>query len=262
MKRLIHREDLEVFSELDMVYNKVRVFQAKHNETEFRCQNSGKCCKVGLKIHLAEAAHIAFSLRQEYYLIMEDKGEKAAEKWMDSKIEKLMNRMHDDSWDSNEQTTDNYCAFWDDGCTIYGYRPLVCRAYGTITEVDEFCARKRNDYNTIEHYAGEAVEVTVQDFQRALKKYGENHGDNYIYDVVVYMPLGVLSFILDPEELEELYNSTRESMWQGMHGWFNYQSRFTHLHGFNQEYILEEAKKRGFEPEDLEDENKFIQEKI
>ena len=88
MRRLIHSQDLQIFSELDMAYNKIRVFQAYHNETPYKCQNSGKCCKVGLKIHLAEAAHIAFSMRQEYYLIMEDKGEKEAEKWMNRKIDK------------------------------------------------------------------------------------------------------------------------------------------------------------------------------
>lgn len=244
-KREIHPNDLVIFNRLDMSYNKIRVFQAKHNETEFRCLNSGKCCKVGLKIHLAECAYIAFRMRQEYYLRMENEGQESADVWMDSKVEALTDRMYDKSWDQDEQTTDLYCAFYDNGCTIYGYRPLVCRAYGTITEVDDFCPRKRNDYNTIEHFAGKGVEETVQEFQLVLRRYAEANGNTAEYDVNVYMPLGVLSFLLDDVQLEELYQQTSDEMWEGSEGWFNYQSRFTKLHGFKDDFIEAEAKLRG-----------------
>jgi len=244
-KREIHPADLHVFNRLDFTYNKIRVFQANHNETEFRCLNSGECCKVGLQIHLAECAYIAFRMRQEYYLRMENEGKSAADSWMESRVEALIDRMHDKSWDYDQQTTDLHCAFWNDGCTIYGYRPLVCRAYGTITEVDDFCPRKRNDYNTIEHFAGDSVEQTVQEFQLVLKQYAEYNGNDTDYDVVIYMPLGVLSFLLDETELEELYQQTDAKMWNGYEGWFNYQSRFTRLHGFKDEFIEAEAKLRG-----------------
>jgi len=244
--REIHSNDLVIFNRLDMAYNKIRVFQAKHNETEFRCINSGGCCEVGLKIHLTECAYIAFRMRQEYYLRMENDGQESADAWMNSRIESLIDRMHDKSWDPDAQSTDLYCAFYDNGCTIYGYRPLVCRSYGTITDVDDFCPRKRNDYNTIEHFAGESVENVVQEFQLILKKYAEDNGSNVDYDVVVYMPLGVLSFLLDEVQMQELYQQTDEKVWLGDEGWFNYQSRFTKLHGFKDEFIEAEAKLRGF----------------
>ena len=244
-KREIHPPDLQIFNRLDFAYNKIRVFQAKHNETEFRCINSGKCCKIGLKIHLAECAHIAFRMRQEYYLRLENEGQEPADTWMDSKVEALIDRMYDDSWDGDEQTTDLHCAFWNDGCTIYGYRPLVCRAYGTITGVDDTCPRKRNGYGTIEHFAGKGVEDSVQEFQLVLKEYAESNGKSTEYDVVVYMPLGVLSFLLDEVQLEELYQQTKDKMWEGYEGWFNYQSTFTKLHGFKDEFIEAEAKLRG-----------------
>jgi len=244
-KREIHSPDLHVFNRLDFVYNKVRVFQAKHNETEFRCINSGKCCQIGLKIHLAECALIAFRIRQEYYLRMENEGQESADAWMDSRVEALIDRMYDGSWDSDEQTTDLHCAFYDNGCTIYGYRPLVCRAYGTLTDVDSTCPRKRNDYNAIEHFAGKSVEDTVQEFQLVLKQYAKYNGNDTGYDVVIYMPLGVLSFLLDEVQLEELYQQTDDKMWKGYEGWFNYQSTFTKLHGFKDEFIEAEAKLRG-----------------
>ena len=244
-KREIHPSDLVNFNRLDMAYNKIRVFQAKHNETEFRCLNSGRCCKIGLKIHLAECAYIAFRMRQEYYLRMENEGQEAADAWINARTDALIDRMYDKSWDDDEQTTDLHCAFWNDGCTIYGYRPLVCRAYGTITEVDDFCPRKRNDYNTIEHFAGKSVEDTVQEFQLVLKQYAEHNGNDAAYDISVYMPLGVLSFLMDEVQLEELYQQTDDKMWEGSEGWFNYQSTFTRLHGFKDEFIEAEAKLRG-----------------
>ena len=244
-KREIHPPDLHIFNRLDFAYNKIRVFQAKHNETEFRCLNSGKCCNVGLKIHLAECAYIAFRMRQEYYLRMEGEGQESADAWMNTRTDALIDRMYDKSWDPDAQSTDLQCAFWENGCTIYGYRPLVCRAYGTITEVDDFCPRKRNDYNTIEHFAGKSVEDAVQEFQLILKKYAEDNGDSVDYDVIVYMPLGVLSFLLEDVQMEELYQQTDEKIWIGDEGWFNYQSRFTRLHGFKNEFIEAEAKLRG-----------------
>jgi Fe-S-cluster containining protein len=244
-KREIHPNDLVAFNRLDMTYNKIRVLQAKHNETEFRCLNSGKCCNVGLKIHLAECAYIAFRMRQEYYLRMENEGQESADAWMNTRVEALTDRMYDKSWDPDTQSTDLQCAFWEDGCTIYGYRPMVCRAYGTVTEVDDFCPRRRNDYNTIEHFAGKSVEDTVQEFQLILKRYAEDNDKSDDYDVVVYMPLGVLSFLLEDVQMHELYEQTNEKMWLGDKGWFNYQSRFTRLHGLKDEFIEAEAKLRG-----------------
>jgi Fe-S-cluster containining protein len=176
---------------------------------------------------------------------MENEGQELADAWMNDRVEALTDRMYDKSWDADEQTTDLHCAFWNDGCTIYGYRPLVCRAYGTITDVDADCPRRRNDYGAIEHFAGKSVEDSVQEFQLILKRYAEDNGNNTDYDVVVYMPLGVLSFLLDEVQMRELYQQTEDKMWSGYEGWFNYQSTFTRLHGFKDDIIETEAKLRG-----------------
>jgi hypothetical protein len=45
--------------------------------------------------------------------------------------------------------------------------------------------------------------------------------------------------------MEELYQQTEEQMWSGYEGWFNYQSTFTKMHGFKDEFIEAEAKLRG-----------------
>ena len=59
------------------------------------------------------------------------------------------------------------------------------------------------------------------------------------------MPLGVLSFLLEDVQMEELYQKTDEKIWLGDEGWFNYQSTFTRLHGFKDDFIEAEAKLRG-----------------
>ena len=48
MQRQVSAGDLAIFAELDMVYNQVRVLEAKQNQTKFKCLGSGKCCTIGL----------------------------------------------------------------------------------------------------------------------------------------------------------------------------------------------------------------------
>ena len=45
--------------------------------------------------------------------------------------------------------------------------------------------------------------------------------------------------------MQELHQQTEEKVWLGDEGWFNYQSRFTRLHGLKDEFIETEAKLRG-----------------
>ena len=63
-------KDITTFAKLDMIYNQVRMLEAQQNETEYKCLGSGKCCTIGLTIHMGECANIAFRLRQEYYLYL------------------------------------------------------------------------------------------------------------------------------------------------------------------------------------------------
>jgi hypothetical protein len=57
--------------------------------------------------------------------------------------------------------------------------------------------------------------------------------------MTVYMPLGVLSFLIDTEELEKLAKDTDPKFWVGTSGWFNYRVQYTKMHG----YSLVELKK-------------------
>lgn len=238
MRRSVNSKDIDTFGRLDMVYNQIRVLEAKQNQTEFKCLGSGECCKIGLNIHLMECANIAFKLRQQYFLYFEDKGEEYADTWMDSTIASLKEAMFDEDWQIGGETT-RHCAFYKGGCTIYGFRPMVCRTFGTITNVDSYCPRIRNAYGNIEYFSGDGVKKVIRDFQSLLKTYVESKPD--AYDMVVYMPLGVLSFLLPDEELQELSQTTDPKFWKAVDGWFNYRVQYTKEHGYDYDTLNEVA---------------------
>lgn len=242
MRRMVTAQDTFTFVNLDMIYNKVRVIEAKQNATQFKCLGSGMCCRIGLRIHMAECANIAFKLRHNYYLVLEDKGEEAADAWMQGVINDLKEAMYDKDWQPDGETT-RHCAFYKGGCTIYEYRPMVCRTFGTITTVDDYCPRIRNAYGSIDYFSGDPVIKIIKEFQDILKDYASDK--DYTYDMVVYMPLGVLSFLLTTEELEELAQNTEEKFWQGVVGWYNYRVQFTKQYGYSFEELGKEAEAVG-----------------
>lgn len=242
MRRNVSIKDITTFANLDMIYNQIRVLEAKQNQTKYKCLGSGGCCRIGLTIPMVECANIAFSIRQEYYLKLEDKGEEVADAWIAGVISDLKNAMHDDTWKAGGET-ERHCAFYKGGCTIYGYRPLVCRSFGTITTVDDYCPRIRNENGAIDHYGGPAVKKVIEDYQMLLKQYAADKDQNY--NLTVYMPLGVLSFLLDDQELVELRETTDDKFWNGIIGWFNYRVEFTKVHGFSKDVLESEAKSSG-----------------
>lgn len=242
MRRSVTTKDISTFAKFDMIYNQIRMLEAKQNETEFKCLGSGTCCKIGLTIPLAECANIAFNLRQQYYLYLEDKGQAYADEWMATVVESLKERMYDSEWKMGGET-DKHCAFYKGGCTIYKFRPMVCRTFGTITTVDDYCPRARNAYGSIDYYSGDGVRKIVKSFQDLLREYSLDKDPGY--DITVYMPLGVLSFLMSPEELEELKEDTDPKFWMAIDGWFNYRVQYVKEHGHDREYLHEQAVKVG-----------------
>ena len=238
MRKSVTTKDITTFAKLDMIYNQVRMLEAQQNETEYKCLGSGKCCTIGLTIHMAECANIAFKLRQQYYLYLEDQGREFADMWMDGVVASLREAMFDETWQVGGETK-RKCVFFKDGCTVYGFRPMICRTFGTITTVDDYCPRIRNAHGNIDYYSGPAVKKIVQSFQDLLKEYTESKDSGY--DMVVYMPLGVLSFLLNDDELKELERMTDEKFWKAVDGWFNYRVHYVKEHGHGYDYLNEQA---------------------
>lgn len=242
MRRSVSVKDITTFAQLDMVYNQIRVLEAKQNSTKYKCLGSGECCKIGLTIPMMECANIAFHLRHEYYLKLESKGEQEATNWLNDVIDSLKFAMHDETWKPGGET-ERHCAFYKGGCTVYDFRPLVCRSFGTITTVDDFCPRIRNAHGSIDFFAGKPVESAVRSYQDLLKQYAEDKNENY--NLTVYMPLGVLSFLLSDEELSELRENTDDKFWSGVTGWFNYRVEFTRVHGYEINRLKVESESSG-----------------
>jgi Fe-S-cluster containining protein len=242
MKRSVTIKDIVNFAQLDMVYNQVRMIEAKQNESKYKCLGSGKCCHIGLVIPMLECANIAFRLNQQYYLHIEDKGHEFAKNWMDGVIESLKQAMYDESWKPGGET-EKLCAFYKGGCTIYGFRPMVCRSFGTITPVDDFCPRTRNVNGNIDFFSGAPVQKVVKNIQDLFKEYAKDKHENY--DMSVYMPLGVLSFMIETEDLQKLAEDTDPKFWVGTSGWFNYRIEYTKLHGYSIEELEKAAGEGG-----------------
>lgn len=241
MRRSVSLKDISTFAQLDMVYNQVRVIEARQNETQYKCLGSGECCKIGLVLPMLECANIAFNLRQEYYLHLENKGQEYADQWMESVVNDLKEALKDESWIPGGDT-ERHCAFYKGGCTIYRFRPLVCRSFGTISTVNDFCPRIRNENGSIDYYGGPPVQRVIKDYQNLIKQYAEENSEN---DLTVYMPLGVLSFLLPVEELKQLKDTTDPKFWNAIMGWFNYRVHFTKEHGYSLDELKEEAAKAG-----------------
>ena len=170
MRRSVSVKDISSFAKLNMIYNQVRVIEAKQNATQYKCLGSGNCCRIGLNIHMAECANIAFNIRQQYYLYLEDKGLEHADNWIDGIVKDLKEAMFDEDWQIGGETK-RHCAFYKGGCSIYGYRPMVCRTFGTVTYVDDYCPRIRNAMGSIDYFSGDGVRKVIMAFQDFLKEY-------------------------------------------------------------------------------------------
>ena len=175
---------------------------------------------------------------------MEDKGREAADEWFEGIKNSLIDAMYDKTWQHGGES-ERLCSFYKNGCTIYGFRPMVCRTFGTITSVDNYCPRIRNANGEIDHFAGEPVQKVIKQFQDLLAEYATDKHENY--DMTLYMPLGVLSFILESDELEKLAKDTDPKFWVGTSGWFNYRVQYTKLHGYSLVELRKSAEKAGKE---------------
>ena len=230
MRRSVTAKDVTTFSKLDMIYNQVRMIESKQNNTEYKCLGSGLCCRIGLRIPLAECANIAYRLTQDFYFKMESEGEGVANEWMETMIESLKEAMHDPNWNVDGET-ERHCVFYKGGCTIYRYRPMVCRTFGTVTPVDDYCPRIRNAHGQVDYYSGEGVSRVIKQYQDILAEYAD--GKDKTYNSVVYMPLGIVSFLLDSDQLAQLSDETEAKFWDGVRGWYNYRLTFTKMHGYD-----------------------------
>ena len=196
------RTDDQLFAELAEVHSTLQAIQARHEETPHRCLRSGACCQVGLQLPLMECENIADRLRAT---------RTPAE--LRAVIRDLKRAFTDDEWNWASSIGDHMCAFYKDGtgCTVYAFRPSVCRMFGPILEPDDFCPRERLSNGRGYVFVQPEVDGVVARYYRVLDVYGRKHRK---LDKTVYMPAGVLSFLLSPEELQALRAKTDKKYWR------------------------------------------------
>jgi Fe-S-cluster containining protein len=210
--------NVDLIHKLDSVYDRMRKLQAQHNMLETRCIGSGICCKIGLRIPLAECYNIAFNLKKEYLKLWESEGKEVADNWWHDKIQKLLNAFDEPNWShENPEAVDKHCAFYENGCSIYSYRPMVCRAYGVIMPVKYTCPRKRLSDGGHELFFGsEEVESMLDSYDEVIDEFADMNPDEL--DYTVYMPFGVLRFLLGKDKLLELIKSIDPKFTLGVPG--------------------------------------------
>lgn len=193
---------------LKAVHDTLTELQDVHNATPYKCHRHGVCCVVGLQLHYMECEYIAKNLQAAY---------KDDPKGMKAVISRLEHAMTDKTWTWDSSVGEQFCAFYEDGCTIYPFRPSICRMYGVTVEVDEWCPRKR-DERTGEPFvfAQKETDRLAAEFYRTLDNYGRMHPK---LDYTVYMPRGVLEFLLPPARLAKLKEKTHAKFWRRQRGY-------------------------------------------
>ena len=189
------------------VHDALTDMQDDHNETEYKCVRAGNCCKVGLQLHLAECEYIAENLRQMA-------GNDPA--LLEPFIERLEHAFEDEAWTWGESVGDQMCAFFEDGCTVYPFRPGVCRMYGVMLDIDEWCPRKRLASGEPFTYGQVESDALIARFYKILDDYGEDFPH---LDYTVYMPHGVLFFLVPAARLEALKARTAKRFWKRQTGY-------------------------------------------
>lgn len=210
-------------SSLDDVYGVMRKVQGEHTNhpatKKTKCIGAGNCCKVGLVIPVLECRNIAKQIRRQYWVKYEGEGKEEAERWYKKLIFRLQDAFNDLDWSiSDETATTRQCAFFTraGGCSIYEFRPFVCRAYGTIAPVDTACPRPRDENGNVVIFLSNEIDNIIRRFDRIVEAYGEAHPEaNYS----VFMPLGVLKFLLTEEEMKVFINSVDKKFSQARPGY-------------------------------------------
>lgn len=192
-----------LFATLRETYDLLQKYQEEHHKTGYGCVRSGNCCQVGLQLHMMECENVARFIEAE--------GE--AKKRL--RIRALKKALKDPEWNWGSSIGEQMCAFYDEGCTIYPIRPAICRMYGVVLEADDFCPRERLAGRSFV-YVQKDVDHLVRRYYAALDAYGRIHKER---DYTVYMPVGVLSFLLPKEEMTRLRARTAPKFWKREKGY-------------------------------------------
>lgn len=207
-------DKLVFVNELENIMDHLKFLGAENNKYDTKCVNSGNCCNVGLVIPMVESYRIAYHIYREYMRIYADVSPEDAARYQQGIIDSLIKAVYrqDWTWEKHYPDDGQHCAFWDYGCTIHNFNPFICSAYGTITNTDDMCPRKRNEHGVVNYFRGKDVYNLVTDYKNILTRWGRKFPkENY----VTYLPVGILKYLLSDDQLQALIADTDPKFWQG-----------------------------------------------
>ena len=194
----------ELFARLRNTYDLLQKYQDEHHKTGYGCVRSGNCCQVGLQLHMMECEHLARHLRDTQDAPT-----------LRKTIARLKRALKDEAYSWTSSIGDDLCALYVDGCTVYPVRPAICRMYGVVIEADDFCPRERLAGRSFV-YVQRDVDNLVTDYYKTLDTYGRMYPER---DYTVYMPVGVLSFLVSEDAMKKLRASTPRKFWKREKGY-------------------------------------------
>lgn len=194
----------ELFARLRTTYDLLQKYQEEHHKTGYGCVRSGGCCQVGLQLHMMECEHLARHLAST----LDEAG-------LRRQVAKLKRALRDEEYSWASSIGGHMCALYAEGCTVYPVRPAICRMYGVVLEADDFCPRERLNGRSFV-YVQRDVDHLVADYYRTLDAYGRAYPER---DYTVYMPVGVLSFLISKDEMRRLRASTPRKFWKREKGY-------------------------------------------
>ncbi len=203
---LAARKD-RVLGRLTRVHEKLSAFQDAHNATRYGCLRAGQCCRVGLVLHTAEIEHVHRGLERRF---VDDPAARGRV------IAALEHALSDRAWTMGEGIGDLMCAFYADGCTIYPFRPAVCRMYGVVLELNDDCPRRRLASGREFVWIDPAADRAVRELYRAVDDYGALFPRA---DCSRYLAAGLLMFMLPQEEVAAIRARTPAKFWRTLHGY-------------------------------------------
>jgi Fe-S-cluster containining protein len=196
-----------VLDRIRRVHEDLKELGTAHEETRYGCMQSGTCCRVGLVVHNAELEIMARELSKKF------EEDRAYEKHV---IKKLKKSLTDEEWTMGEGIGDLLCAFYEDGCTVYPFRPSVCRMYGTIMELNDDCPRERLASGREFIWVRPEADAVVKALYRAVDDYGSLFPRA---DCSRYLAAGLLMFLQPRKEVEEIKARTDPKFWRTLHGY-------------------------------------------
>ncbi|HLE96559.1 MAG TPA: YkgJ family cysteine cluster protein [Candidatus Thermoplasmatota archaeon] len=191
-----------LFERLQGVYDGLDRLQEAHNRTPWGCKRSGGCCQVGLTLHYMECEWIARNLEVEFATGAKDRARVVAA------LEKAFD---DPTWTNGNVIGSQWCALFDGGCSVYTYRPSICRMYGVVVAADEWCPRERLSNGRDFVYVDGKTDALVREYYRVLDEYGRRYKGR---DWSVYYARGILEFLQTPREMRTLRARTRPRFWK------------------------------------------------